>query len=149
MDVPVTEEMIARQPPEAQAIIRSLLEIIKRQQATIDALTARVQVLEAALDRKNKTPLNSSVPPSTEHPRAKSLRARPPTKRARGGQPGHPKQERTRLPAEDCDEVVPPFPVACRNCGAALEGIDSEPLRHQVWEIPQPQPIVIEYQRHV
>jgi hypothetical protein len=51
MDVPITKEMIARQSPEAQAIIRSLLEIIKRQQATIDALTTRVRVLEAAVDQ--------------------------------------------------------------------------------------------------
>jgi hypothetical protein len=46
MDVPVTEEMIARPPPEPQAIIRSSVDFIKREQATIDALTARVQVPE-------------------------------------------------------------------------------------------------------
>jgi transposase len=148
MDVPITEEMIARQPPEAQAIIRSLLEIIQRQQATIDALTTRVQVLEAALDQKGKTPWNSSVPPSTEHPHAKSLPPRSPTKRPRGGQPGHPKHERAWLPAEECHEVVPLKPTCCRSCNQALEGVDPEPLRHQVWEIPQPQPVVIEYQRH-
>jgi transposase len=155
MDVLVTEETIARQTPEAQGIIRSLLEVIERQQITInsllarvDELTARVQELETALDQKNKTPLNSSVPPSTEHPHAKSLAAGPPTKRPRGGQPGHPKHQRTLLDPEDCNEVVPLKPTCCRSCGKALEGIDSDPLRHQVWEIPQPQPVVIEYQRH-
>jgi transposase len=161
MDVPLTEEMIAQQSPEAQAIIRSLLEIIVQQQEKIESLpsqadqltiqtrtlTARVQELEAMLDLKKKTPLNSSVPPSTEHPHAKSLPAKPATKRPRGGQPGHPKHERPLLDSEDSDEVVPLKPTVCRRCGKALEGVDSEPLRHQVWEIPQPQPIVIEDQR--
>jgi transposase len=155
MAIPVTEEMIARQTPEAQGMIRSLLEIIRRQQVTInsllarvDELNARIQVLEAALDQKNKTPLNSSVPPSTEHPHAKSLGPRPPTKRPRGGQAGHPKRQRTLLDPEDCHEVVPLKPMSCRSCGKALGGIDPDPLRHQVREIPQPQPVVIESQRH-
>ena len=30
----------------------------------------------------------------------------------------------------------------------ALVGDDPQPLRHQVWELPQIEPIVIEYQRH-
>jgi hypothetical protein len=52
MNVPVTEEMIERQPPEAQAIIRSLLDV-RKNQATIDALMVRVQVLEAAIHRRD------------------------------------------------------------------------------------------------
>lgn len=155
MDVLVTEEIIARQTPEAQAIIRSLLAVIQRQQATIDALnatvsalTARVKVLENELGQKPKSPLNSSIPPSTEHPHAKSLPPRTSTKRSRGGQPGHPKHERTLLPLGECDDVVVLKPTCCRGCGSALEGADPDPLRHQVWEIPQPQPVVIEYQRH-
>ena len=154
MDVPLTDEMIARQTPEAQSIIRSLLEIIQRQQATIDALiarvdvlTARVKELEEALGQLPKSPLNSSVPPSTEHPHSKSLPPRSPTKRPRGGQSGHPKHERTLLPPENCHEVVTLKPTTCRGCGAALDGTDPEPLRHQVWEIPLPQPLVTEYQR--
>ena len=80
MDVLVTEEVIARQSPDAQSTIRPLLAVIQRQQATIDALTATVstltawvKVLEDALDPKPKSPLNSSVPPSTEDPHAESL----------------------------------------------------------------------------
>jgi transposase len=57
----VTAELIARQPPEAQAIIRLLL-------ARIRELEARLAELEARL---NKTPRNSSLPPSSEHPHAK------------------------------------------------------------------------------
>ncbi|MCE9531350.1 MAG: IS66 family transposase [Planctomycetes bacterium] len=36
----------------------------------------------------------------------------------------------------------------CRRCGRALSGSDAEPLRHQVWELPEIKPNVTEYQQH-
>ena len=51
MSLEITEELIARQTPEAQAIIRALL--------------AKIQELQ---DRLNQSPCNSSFPPSAEHP---------------------------------------------------------------------------------
>ena len=33
-------------------------------------------------------------------------------------------------------------------CGQPLTGADTKPIRHQVWELPDIQPIVREYQRH-
>lgn len=127
----VTEELIARQPPEAQVIIRLLL--------------AKIAELEARL---SKTPRNSSLPPSTEHPHAKPPRDKKKSKKKRGGQPGHPKHERPLIPTEECSKVVPLYPDACRRCGAELDGDDPEPLRHQVWELPPIVPEVTEYQRH-
>jgi transposase len=44
--------------------------------------------------------------------------------------------------------VIPCVPTACRKCGRPLHGTDPEPLRHQVWELPDIQPAVTEYQRH-
>ena len=40
------------------------------------------------------------------------------------------------------------MPTACRRCGRPLAGTDPEPLRHQVWELPEIRPVVTEYQRH-
>jgi transposase len=134
----ITEELIARQPPEAQAIIRALL-------AQIDELKRRLFELEA---RVNKTPQNSSLPPSTQHPHARPLAKKPKSKRKRGGQPGHEKHERALIPVEQCDEVHLLKPSECRRCGGKLSGIDSEPLRHQVWELPEIKPHVTEYQQH-
>jgi hypothetical protein len=57
MTLEITEELIARQTPEAQAIIRALL--------------AKIQELQ---DRLNQSPRNSSSPPSAEHPHAKPPR---------------------------------------------------------------------------
>jgi transposase len=131
MLIQITEELIARQPPEAQAIIRLLLD--------------KIADLEARL---GKTPQNSSLPPSSQHPHNKPLSSKRKSKRKRGGQPGHEKHERELIPADQCDEIEPLKPTACRRCGEKLSGIDPEPLRHQVWELPEIKPHVTEYQRH-
>lgn len=56
MSLEISEELLARQSPEAQTIIRDLL--------------AKIDVLEARL---GQTPRNSSLPPSSEHPHAKPV----------------------------------------------------------------------------
>jgi len=139
MEPVVTEEIIARQPPEAQAIIRLLL-------ARIAELEARIEELERQV--KGKTPQNSSLPPSTQHPHAKPAPRKPKSKKKRGGQPGHAKHERPLIPTDQCDKVHSLKPTECRRCGEKLSGSDPEPLRHQVWELPEIKPQVTEYQRH-
>jgi transposase len=130
----ISEEVIAEQPPSAQAIIRLLL--------------AKLAMLEAEIATLKKTPRNSSLPPSAEHPHAKPTPARKKSGKKAGGQPGHSKNERALIPTDQCQAVVRLRPQACRRCGACLAGDDLEPLRHQVWEIPEIKPIVTEYQRH-
>lgn len=139
----VTEDLIARQTPEAQSIIRLLLAQIFEQDR-------RIAALEGELAGLKKTPRNSSLPPSSEHPHAKPPRDSKGNKgkKKRGGQPGHPKHERALIPTEQCQTVVPLKPEICRRCGEALVGSDSEPLRHQVWDIPEIKPLVTEYQLH-
>lgn len=95
-----------------------------------------------------QTPQNSSLPPSTQHPHARPNGRKPPSSRKRGGQPGHPRHERPLIPSDQCKEVVALAPERCRHCETALTGVDPEPLRHQVWELPPIQPEVTEYQRH-
>lgn len=114
--------------------------------AFVESLLARIEQLEARL---GMTPDNSSLPPSSRHPHAKPGRkARGKTKRKRGGQPGHKKHERALVPIEDVNETVVLKPTACRRCGQRLVGADAEPLRHQVWELPEVKAIITEYQRH-
>lgn len=139
MEAVVTEEMIARQPPEAQVIIRQLLARIAELQAQLD---------EQQLQGRGKTPQNSSLPPSTQHPHARPQRPKRKSKKKRGGQPGHKKHERPLIPSDQCDDVQRLRPSECRRCGAKLSGSDPDPLRHQVWELPEIKPIVTEYQRH-
>lgn len=139
MSLHVTEEIIVRQPPEAQAIIRALL-------AANAELKARIEELER--QQKGKTPQNSSLPPSSRHPHARPKPPKRKSKKKRGGQLGHKKHDRPLIPTNECDDVESLKPTECRRCGAKLVGSDPEPLRHQVWELPEIKPIVIEYQRH-
>ena len=140
MDAPpvLSPDALASLPPA----IRALVEWQARQ---IHFLTARVAELEAKL---GKNPTNSSKPPSCTHPHDKAPSAKPKSKRSRGGQPGHDKHQRALIPTEQCQEVVLCVPTQCRRCRQALSGTDPHPLRHQVWELPNIQPIVTEYQRH-
>ena len=144
MDAPpvVSPEVVTALAPE----ILALLEWQARQ---IRVLSARVAELEAQLETlSGKNPTNSSKPPSSTHPHAKPVSAKLKSQRSRGGQPGHAKHERALIPTEQCQKVVPCIPPQCRRCGKALHGIDPEPIRHQVWELPEIQPAVTEYQRH-
>ncbi len=141
MSLEMTEDLISRQPPEAQAIIRLLM-------AQVVELRAEVVALKAELAQGRKTPENSSLPSSTLHPHAKPPGKKSKSKRNRGGQPGHPKAERELIPSAQCHDIVPLKPVQCRRCGTPLAGDDPDPLRHQVWELPAIQPLVTEYQRH-
>src|SRR6185295_1586560 len=132
-------------PPAVLALLRAQADVIAQ-------LTARVGELEDKLARlPGKTPANSSKPPSSTHPHDKPPPKEPDKdkpERKRGGQPGHDKHERPLIPSEQCAKVVAVVPTECRKCGKALAGIDPEPLRHQVWELPEIKPIVTEYQRH-
>jgi transposase len=131
MALEITEDLIARQPPEAQIIIRAVL--------------ARLAELE---NRLNQTPRNSSLPPSSEHPHAKPKRDKHRPRRPPGGQPGHAKHQRPLLPSEQCTDIQELKPTNCRRCSEGLAGADPEPLRHQVWELPVIRPEVTEYRRH-
>lgn len=113
--------------------------------AFVHGLLAKLAELEARL---NKTPQNSSLPPSSQHPHAKPPTGKPKSKKKRGGQPGHAKHERPLLPSGDCDDIQIVKPAECRRCGEKLSGCDPAPLRHQVWELPEIKPQVTEYQRH-
>lgn len=139
---PISAETLAGLTPEVQELIRSIVQYYERRLAEYER---RIAELEAQL---GKTPRNSSRPPSSEHPHAKPPRDKSQSKRKRGGQPGHQKHERPLIPSEQCQEVIPLAPSHCRRCGAGLAGEDPQPLRHQVWELPDIQPIVTEYQQH-
>ncbi|MBX3439983.1 MAG: IS66 family transposase [Planctomycetaceae bacterium] len=148
MSLEITEDLIARQSPEAQAVIRLLLAQVAELKWQVTELKAEVATLKAELAAARKTPQNSSLPPSTQHPHGKPPRTEPKSKRNRGGQPGHQKCQRPLIPTEECTAVVPVQPQECRRCGTQLDGSDPDPLRHQVWELPEIQPLVTEYQRH-
>jgi len=123
-------------------------ELTPAARAFVDLLLAQLSELKAEVARLKKTPRNSSLPPSSEHPHARPPKKRPRGKKKQGGQPGHKRHERPLKPTGECDNVQTHKPTECRGCGVALSGDDPEPLRHQVWEVPEIQPHVTEHQRH-
>jgi transposase len=151
----MSPELWKRMPPEAQAIFSQMAATIKEQAATIKEQAATIKRLEARVaeleERLGMTPQNSSLPPSSQHPHAKPKPKPKPKgkqKRKRGGQPGRKKAERTLVPPDQVDETIVCKPPKCRRCGERLEGSDDDPLRHQVWELPEIRPIITEYQQH-
>jgi transposase len=132
---PIPDELWQQIPPAAQAAILSLIQHYERRLADLEG-------------RLNKNSTNSSKPPSSEHPHAKPIRHTGKSPRGAGGQLGHAKHQRPLLPTEQCQQVIPCVPPTCRRCAAPLSGTDPQPLRHQVWELPEIKPSVTEYQRH-
>lgn len=135
----IPPELDAEMTLGVRAFIKSLLARIARLEARVEELGRQV---------KGKTPQNSSLPPSTQHPHAKPKSRKRKSKKRRGGQPGHKKHQRPLIPSDECDHVQPLKPTQCRGCGGKLRGTEREPLRHQVWELPPIKPLVTEYQRH-
>jgi transposase len=127
---------------EARAVVGAVIDGLERQ---VSELRQQVQDLKARLDQ-NST--NSSRPPSSDPIGVKRRPPTPPSKKRRGGQKGHPRRMRALVPPERVDSVTECKPTACRRCGHALSGEDSEPLRHQVAELPPIEPEVHEYRLH-
>ena len=99
-------------------------------------------------DGAQQTSSNSSRPPSSDPPSSPPRPPRPRGQRKRGAQPGHTPHQRELYPLEACDEVEDYYPTHCEGCGGELEGSDPQPLRHQVVEIPETNPNVIEHRLH-
>lgn len=140
--LPIPDELWEKVPPDAQAAIAA---VFLAMQQRIAELEARVRDLEARL-KLNST--NSSKPPSSDPVGMKRKPPAPPSKRKRGGQPGHRKAHRVLVPPAQVAETIHCKPTSCRRCGHDLVGEDSEPLVHQVAELPRIQPVVTEYRLH-
>lgn len=136
MDAPLlAPDVLASLPPAVVELLRGL-------QARIAQLEAENAELRVRLQQNSS---NSSRPPSSDPPHVKPAPARPATGRRRGGQPGHPRHERTLLPPT---QVVDHRPSVCDHCGGMLLGTDPRPEVRQVVELPRPAPQVVHHRLH-
>lgn len=135
VEPPIPQELWAEVPPHVQA---ALLAVIGR-------LERRIADLEARLGQDSS---NSSRPPSSDPIGVKRRPPRRPSGRRRGGQPGHERHIRAMVEPERLTGLVECRPRACRRCGHPLAGDDPEPTRHQVAELPEVRPEVVEYRLH-
>lgn len=132
---PLTDDLWSTIPPDAQAAILALVQSFEQ----------RIAALEAKINQNSS---NSSRPPSTEPLHFKRQPPKPTSKKRRGGQAGHERHARDLVAAEKLAGSVEIKPPSCSGCGHALDGHDPEPVRHQVAELPEIRPEVIEYRLH-
>ena len=113
---------------------------IETQARQISGLTARITELEAKLAAPDKTPGNSSIPPSKGQ--KSNLPDRP--KKPRGGRPGV-----ARALAEHPDRIIEATLAACPHCAHALGAADLPEIHaYDHIDLPPLRPIVTRINRH-
>ncbi len=140
--LPIPEPLWSTVPEDAQAALLDAWNVLRDE---IAELKTTVRDLRARLGL-NST--NSSKPPSSDPIGLKRKPPTPPSRRKRGGQPGHRKAFRALVPPEELRSSTDRRPGACRRCGHALHGEDPTPLIHQVADLPRIEPLVDEYRLH-
>jgi transposase len=138
----VVGDNIARASLEAlvRELLRENAELKRREEELIrrheelaqrnEELTRRVAALERELAAAKKDSSNSSKPPSGDLGKPTSgditdgRASRP--RRKRGGQPGHPKHERSSFPSDKVDHVETHTLSACPDCGGTLKKLKSK-----------------------
>ena len=118
------------------------------QQTRIAQLEARIAELERQLGLNSG---NSGKPPSSDGLKKKPVRVsslRERSGKKPGGQKGHPGE--TLRQSESVDATINHFPKACAGCGEALsEAMATDHIARQVFDLPEPQPIIVtEHRAH-
>ena len=140
---PISAEQFAGLPPE----FRALLQLV------IDHYEGRLAALEAELRALQKTPQNSSVPPGSQSSCQAGAEEEGQVEAQMGRAAGTSEVGTTA----DSGRAVRPCGRSVSRSVSALRqrterrkphGGGREPLRHQVWELPEFKPVITEYRRH-
>jgi transposase len=121
----------------------------QRLRQQLQAMEARVRQLEEALAAARKNSTTSSKPPSSDI--VKPPRSDAETdgeQRARGGQPGHPKHERTPFTPEQVQDSFDYHVEVCPDCGHALRPTGFGPQVIQQVELQEIAWRVAEHRQH-
>lgn len=115
--------------------------LFQRMEATIAALTIRVQELE---DRISRDSHNSSKPPSSDGMRKTPKSLRQKSDKSSGGQKGH--VGTTLCLSDTPNTIVVHTPSHCQQCGNGLESVASHSFsRRQVYDLPPLSLVVTEH----
>ena len=118
------------------------VEVLRQHVARQDELLA---VLHERLKLDSK---NSSKPPSSDGPSSGNRAQRRASERKRGAQKGHKGSFRALVDEAQVDHIFDCKPVEVCDCGAAVQVLAEEPVRHQVFDVPPVKPQVNEYRRY-
>lgn len=120
--------------------------------AVIDELRSQVGKLQAHVttleERLTLDSSNSSKPPSSDGPASGKRVPRRSSGRKRGAQKGHKGHHRALLDEQQVQQIIECKPAEVCECGAAVEALADEPIRHQVFDVPEVQAQVHEYRRY-
>lgn len=141
-----------RTPASVKRLVESQAERLKQQELELAQLKQQLGEVQGKIailtEQKKQNSSNSSTPPSTDLPNAPKRQQKRKSGRKRGGQPGHQGHSRLLYAIEDCVSVTDCYPEKCRCCGEKMQGVDPQPYRHQVVELPPVTPQVEEYRLH-
>jgi transposase len=145
----------AATPPAVRAFIHGAFLAIEhlqrqlaQQQAQIHQLQTQVADLTARLNQHSQ---NSSKPPSSDPPSAPPRPMSVPRGRKAGGQPGHPRHERSAPDPDQIDQVHDHYPASCPTCHEPLLDVRYDACAVQtqyVWELPIVRPEVTAHHYH-
>ncbi|MHC5937073.1 IS66 family transposase [Nostoc sp.] len=132
-------------PASVKQLVKKMGQHIKQSEKELTDLKAQQEEL---LEKNNRTSKNSSSPPSLDPPNAEKHEKKNKSAKKRGGQLGHKGHSRFLYDESECSSVFNHHPENCRCCGEKLNGIDANPYRHQIVEIPPIKPIIVEHRLH-
>ena len=131
---------------------KGVKDFVVQQKLRIEELEKQLEELqktqENLQEQVNCNSQNSSIPPSTEFIKPEKKERRKRKRRKRGGQKGHLGYSRELYPESECTNIEDHKPEKCKCCGENLSGIDHNPYRHQVVEIPPIQLEIAEHRLH-
>jgi transposase len=137
-----------QESPQAGGMPQTLAEchaVIASQASRLNELAEQVNLLNERLKLDSR---NSSKPPSSDGPAGGNRAQRRASARKRGAQKGHQGSYRTLVDEAQVDKVVECKPPDVCECGAGVEALSAEPIRHQVFDVPPVQAQISEYRRY-
>jgi transposase len=132
-------------PTSVKQLVEKMGQRIKESEKRLADLEEKYQEL---LEKINRTSKNSSSPPSSDPLNTEKQKQKTDSDKKRGGQPGHKGHSRFLYDTSECSKVLEHHPETCNSCGESLVGVDSNPYRHQIIEIPPINPIIVEHRLH-
>ena len=149
LDYEQLAERVARQDAEIadlKALLAAALQRIEQLEQENAQLRKENAELKRQLAAARKNSSTSSKPPSSDIVKQKKPSAKDGKRRKRGGQPGHPKHERTPFEESEID-LFCDYPCGCcPDCGGPGQLSDAPPRILQQVEI-SPKPIIIREHR--
>jgi transposase len=125
---------------------QELIALVEQLLERVEVLEQRNAELEAEVARLRKNSSTSSKPPSSDIVKPPKSGKRRSGKRQAGGQPGHPKHERTPFTPDQLDGAWDYTLESCPDCGGAVRNAPVEPRVVQQVELVE-KPVRIDEHR--